>query len=506
MQNSRTETKILNEEHILDLCQRKDWDKLRNFLLRKKAVDWFHNMIPLYELLITAIYEAHSPKEAHLYGLARWDDLLFPTSYTDGMHLLYFSLAYSLAEKIDDKKTMQALKDYVLKNKYKLNGIFKEVRIFDQSRIEGLKQYIDPRLAVTTKDLLQKQFGNIETIVPAEYQKFIEQEKSKQDLFNETYQRDEELHNTAIKKLSSDISYYIEQLLELKETPFEVECYDNSDTYPRYNFSTRRTDVLFKNESLDAIMNSGFTLKFARKFSTDILKDMVKKLEFFEIKAKFGYVYHEIPVIHLKCSYHELSQKVLNKLSSPPGGAPLAMNLKEMSDDIANSQLSAFYAAHMPTAKETDYRNYAWERLKENDAKTIETLIKEKKFTKGSGLNYIDHAVVFGSTAVLKVLLQNKFYVKDELNEALANAALKNDTEALTLLLSEDGASPNLRNQGNFTPLMLAAAWGKYDACQLLVTTYRAETHHRHSLWKQTALEFAEEKGHANVVSLLKSK
>ena len=135
--------------------------------------------------------------------------------------------------------------------------------------------------------------------------------------------------------------------------------------------------------------------------------------------------------------------------------------------------------------------NAFWDAVKTNNVEEVRAIIARDGFIP-DGINYLEHAVVFKSNAVLEFLLENKFYEQrkwvNNLPEAWTSAAGNGNVDAIKLLI-KFAPAPNVKNQGDYTPLMLAYAWHHDEIVRLLLGA-GADPSPRHPLFEKTAPEF----------------
>lgn len=147
--------------------------------------------------------------------------------------------------------------------------------------------------------------------------------------------------------------------------------------------------------------------------------------------------------------------------------------------------------------------NACWNAVTNNDVVSIKNLIEKDKLSKYLHTqNFIHLAVSFGSIDVLKLLLNSKSYKKNQLGNALSEAASKNDTLSMMLLFDTKDVTADVTLASKQTPLMCAASFGNVAACRLLIA-HNADPSVKHEIFNQTAIDFAREKGHEKIVEIL---
>lgn len=139
-----------------------------------------------------------------------------------------------------------------------------------------------------------------------------------------------------------------------------------------------------------------------------------------------------------------------------------------------------------------------------DDPETIAAMIASKP---SEIPNYLIFAILFKSNRILTFILifiiRNIYEISSqELNQALVYAAYTNNCVALQLLLKMPNLACNITDSNGFTPLMIAAMWGRYEACKLLLQAYKADESIKHEQYGVTALGFAIHNEHYHLLEL----
>lgn len=127
----------------------------------------------------------------------------------------------------------------------------------------------------------------------------------------------------------------------------------------------------------------------------------------------------------------------------------------------------------------------------------------------GDGWTPLHLAAAFGTAQAADMLLQHGAQVDTRSQNAAHNqplhaaVALSRNPETISLLLAH-GADPNAAQAGGFTPLFSAAASNRRDLAEILIS-HGARAHHRSELDK-TAIDFARERGHAELAAWLEAQ
>ena len=150
-----------------------------------------------------------------------------------------------------------------------------------------------------------------------------------------------------------------------------------------------------------------------------------------------------------------------------------------------------------------------WEAVVTGDERRLTELLKADPMMLGEfspdGFSLLHYAAFFGHNKLSQLLLEKGADIEAETKNPAKIRPLHSAVAARSLtivkMLIKAGAIPDSKQQGGFTPLMGAAANGLLDIAQLLVE-HGAQVSLRSDDGK-TAVDFAREKNHWELVSLL---